>query len=243
MKATKVLVPMLCLSTLLLMGCGSQGTAGDQTDAGADDAAVEQQAEAEPEPEPAMSNWTENSFYERPVAQIASDLELLGFEVSSEYYDDSLESDGWTYYQLSLNGTPEDLPVEGASETVGIGLTVENPTLKEGETEYTLDTIDEATLPTGFNVFFFFPEADSSEYEALATKVADAVGLGALTTDYVGDPFEIGRIVGNFTYADSYKGVETESMVIVSPYSDPQDAPDPDMPLAVSYGPYVSEQI
>lgn len=228
----------LALSTTLLAGCGAQDAADDSAGAQGDAAAQE-----EVEPEPAMSNWTENSFYERPLPEIASDLELLGFEVTSENsFSDSDALGDITYYFLNFQGTPEDNPVEGSSEAVGISFTVENPVLQEGETEYTLETIDPETTVTSFTVGFYLPEADSSEYEDMAARVAEAVGLPAFTDTYVGDFAGTGRIVGNFTYPDSFKGTETESMLIISPASDPESLPDPDMPLFVSYGPYVSER-
>lgn len=233
------LVPMLCLSLGLLVGCG-QAPAQDDA-ASQDDAPAAETVE----PEPAMSNWTENSFYERSVPEIASDLELLGFELSNESsYEDTDAAGDVVYYMLSFQGTPEDNPLEGSDETVNIGLTVENPALQEGETEYTLETIDPETLPTGFDVSFHLPEADPSEYEALATTLADAVGLGTFTSSYVGDAFGTGRVLGNFDYVDTYKGVECTSMVIVSPTSEGNVStlPNPDMPLLISYGAYVSER-
>ena len=226
----------LALSTTLLAGCGAQGAADDSAGAQGDAAAQE-----EVEPEPAMSNWTENSFYERPLPEIASDLELLGFELTDEFYDDSDPSGAYTFFMPSFRGTPEDNPVKGSSETVTIGLTYENPTFEEGTEERTCETIDQEALPTGATIFFYLPEADPSEYETVARSVADAVGLPAFTDSYVGDPFETGRIVGNFTYQDTFKGQEIESLLTISVAANPESLPDPDMPLAVSYGPYLSE--
>ena len=91
----------LALSTTLLAGCGAQGATDGSADAQGDAAAQE---EVEPEPEPVMSNWTENSFYERPLPEIASDLELLGFEVSAEFYDDSDPSGTCTYFMPNFQG-------------------------------------------------------------------------------------------------------------------------------------------
>lgn len=71
--------------------------------------------------------------------------------------------------------------------------------------------------------------------------MADAIGLGELTEDYVGDPFETGRIIGNYTYQDTFKGQEIESLLTISVAANPDSLPDPDMPLAVTYGPYLSE--
>lgn len=226
----------LALSTTLLAGCGAQDAADGSTDAQGDAAAQE-----EVEPEPAMSNWTENSFYERPLPEIASDLELLGFELTDEFYDDSDPSGAYTFFMPSFRGTPEDNPVEGSSETVTIGLTYENPTFEEGTEERTCETIDQEALPTGATIFFYLPEADSSEYGTIAQGVADAVGLGELTEDYVGDAFGTGRVIGNYTYQDTFKGQEIESLLTISVAANPESLPDPDMPLAVSYGPYLSE--
>ena len=238
MRFTKAIAAALVLSTALLVGCG-QAPATGADDATTDETTVEQ---TEPEPEPAMSDWTENSFYERPLPEIASDLELLGFELSAEDSFEGEDASGTiTYYMPNFRGTPEDNPVEGSSETVGIGLTYENPPLQEGENEYTVETIDQEVLPTGVTINFYLPEADSSEFGTVAQGVADAVGLGELTEDYVGDPFGTGRVIGNFIYQDTFRGTEVEAYLLVSLVSDPESLPDPDMPLMVSYGPYLSE--
>lgn len=239
MRFTKTVVAALVLSTALLVGCG-QAPATDATDATQDEAAVEQ---AEPEAEPAMTNWQEGAFYDRPTSEIVSDLELLGFELTNEdSYEDTDALGDITFYFSYFEGAPESNPVEGSDETVQISFTYENPALLEGETECSLETIDPSTVPTGVVIGFYLPEADSSEYETIARSVGDAVGLPAFTDSYVGDPFETGRIIGNFTYPDTFKGQETESMLIVSPSSNPESLPNPDMPLFVSYGPYVSER-
>ncbi|HIZ19130.1 MAG TPA: hypothetical protein IAA22_08500 [Candidatus Olsenella stercoravium] len=238
MRFTKTVVAALALSTALLVGCGGQAPATDATDATGDEAAVEQ---TEPEAEPAMSNWQEGSFYERPLPEIASDLELLGFELTDEFYDDSDPSGTYTFFMPTFQGTPGDNPVEGSDETVTIGLTYENPTFAEGTDERTCETLDQEVLPTGATIGFYLPEADSSEYEAIARSVGDAVGLPAFTDSTVGDPFETGRVIGNFTYPDTFKGQEIESMLIISVATSPESLPNPDMPLFVSYGPYLSD--
>ena len=241
MRFTKTVVAALVLSTALLVGCG-QAPATDATDATQDEAAVEQ-TEPEAEPEPAMTNWQEGAFYDRPTSEIVSDLELLGFELTNEdSYEDTDALGDITFYFSNFEGTPESNPVEGSDETVQVSFTYENPALLEGETECSLETIDPSTVPTGVVIGFYLPEADSSEYETIARSVGDAVGLPAFTDSYVGDPFETGRVIGNFTYPDTFKGQETESMLIVSPSSNPELLPNPDMPLYVSYGPYVSER-
>ena len=243
MRFTKTVVAALVLSTALLVGC-SQAPATDATDATQDEAAVEQaEPDAEPEPEPAMTNWQEGAFYDRPTSEIVSDLELLGFELTNEdSYEDADALGDIVYYFSYFEGTPESNPVEGSDETVQVSFTYENPALLEGETECSLETIEPSTVPTGVVIGFYLPEADSSEYETIARSVGDAVGLPAFTDSYVGDPFETGRMVGNFTYPDTFKGQETESMLIVSSSSNPESLPNPDMPLYVSYGPYVSER-
>ena len=243
MRFTKTVVAALVLSTALLVGCG-QAPATDATDATQDEAAVEQaEPDAEPEPEPAMTNWQEGAFYDRPTSEIVSDLELLGFELTNEdSYEDTDALGDVTFYFNNFEGTPESNPVEGSDETVRVSFTYENPALLEGETECSLETIDPSTVPTGVTIGFYLPEADSSEYETIARSVGDAVGLPAFTDSTVGDPFETGRIVGNFTYPDTFKGQETESMLIVSSSSNPESLPNPDMPLSVFYGPYVSER-
>ena len=243
MRFTKTVVAALVLSTAMLVGC-SQTPATNATDATQDEAAVEQaEPEPEPEPEPAMTNWQEGAFYDRPTSEIVSDLELLGFELTNEdSYEDADALGDIVYYFSYFEGTPESNPVEGSDETVQVSFTYENPALLEGETECSLETIDPSTVPTGVVIGFYLPEADSSEYETIARSVGDAVGLPAFTDSYVGDPFETGRMVGNFTYPDTFKGQETESMLIVSSSSNPESLPNPDMPLYVSYGPYVSER-
>lgn len=243
MRFTKTAVAALVLSTALLVGC-SQAPATNATDATQDEAAVEQaEPEAEPEPEPTMTNWQEGAFYDRPTSEIVSDLELLGFELTNEEsYEDADALGDVTYYFSYFKGAPESNPVEGSDGTVQVSFTYENPALLEGETECSLETIEPSTVPTGVVIGFYLPEADSSEYETIARSVGDAVGLPAFTDSYVGDPFETGRMVGNFTYPDTFKGQETESMLIVSSSSNPELLPNPDMPLSVSYGPYVSER-
>lgn len=243
MRFTKTVVAALVLSTALLVGC-SQAPATDATDATQGEDAVEQtEPDAEPEPEPAMTNWQEGAFYDRPTSEIVSDLELLGFELTNEdSYEDTDALGDVTFYFNNFEGTPESNPVEGSDETVRVSFTYENPALLEGETECSLETIDPSTVPTGVTIGFYLPEADSSEYETIARSVGDAVGLPAFTDSTVGDPFETGRVIGNFTYPDTFKGQETESMLIVSSSSNPESLPNPDMPLSVFYGPYVSER-
>ena len=124
----------------------------------------------------------------------------MGFELTDELYDDSDPSGTYTFFMPTFQGTPEDNPVEGSDETVTIGLTYENPTFAEGTDERTCETLDQEVLPTGATIGFYLPEADSSEYETIARSVGDAVGLPAFTDSYVGDPFETGRVIGNFTY-------------------------------------------
>ena len=242
MRFTKTVVAALVLSTALLVGCG-QAPATDAADATQDEAAVEQaEPEPEPEPEPAMTNWQEGAFYDRPTSEIVSDLELLGFELTNEEsYEDTDALGDITFYFSYFEGAPESNPVEGSDETVQISFTYENPALLEGETECSLETIDPSTVPTGVVIGFYLPEADSSEYETIARSVGDAVGLPAFTDSYVGDPFETGRIIGNFTYPDTFKGQEIESMLLISSSSNPESLPNPDMPLFVSYGPYLSD--
>lgn len=239
MRFTKTVVAALVLSTTLLVGCG-QAPATDVTDATQDEAAVEQ---TEPEAEPAMTNWQEGAFYDRPTSEIVSDLELLGFELTNEdSYEDTDALGDITFYFSNFEGTPESNPVEGSDETVQVSFTYENPALLEGETECSLETIDPSTVPTGVVIGFYLPEADSSEYEAIARSVGDAVGLPAFTDSTVGDPFETGRVIGNFTYPDTFKGQEIESMLIIGVATSPESLPNPDMPLYVNYGPYVSER-
>lgn len=242
MRFTKTVVAALVLSTALLVGC-SQAPATNATDATQDEAAVEQaEPEPEPEPEPAITNWQEGAFYDRPTSEIVSDLELLGFELTNEdSYEDADALGDIVYYFSYFEGTPESNPVKESDETVQVSFTYENPALLEGETECSLETIEPSTVPTGVVIGFYLPEADSSEYETIARSVGDAVGLPAFTDSYVGDPFETGRMVGNFTYPDTFKGRETESMLIISVATSPESLPNPDMPLFVSYGPYLSD--
>ena len=82
MRSTRMIVPVLCLSTALIAGCsqGTQpaGSTGSATQGSAPAAAAEQTPQAE------LTAWQDKTFYERPVADIASDLELLDFEITAD---------------------------------------------------------------------------------------------------------------------------------------------------------------
>ena len=231
MRLTKMLAPALCLSAALLAGC-SQAPATDPQALGNPAPVVDETAEPT---EPAMSDWQDAAFYERPVREVASDLALLGFEQTDEYYDE--ES---AYFSAAFAGAPEGNPVEGADKTVTLNVFLSEPSFQEGATEFTLQTLAEDAAPNGFDVFFYFPEVDPSEYEGLARKVADAAGLGAFVDSYVGDaPFSEGRQVGNFSAEGSFNGTEAQCLFVVSPAEDTSAVPNPDAPLTVSYGYYV----
>ena len=222
-----MLAPALCLSAALLAGC-SQAPATDPQAQG-DQATVTDETAV-----PAMTDWQDPAFYERPARDIASDLALLGFEQTGEYYDE--ES---AYFGATFEGAPEENPVEGADETVSLDIFLSEPAFQEGTTEYTLDALAADAAPNGFDVFFYFPEVDSSEYEGLARKVADAAGLGAFTDSYVGEaPFGEG-FVGNFSTEGSFKGTDALCTLVVSHYEGPRQDSLADAPLAVSYGYYV----
>lgn len=238
MKPIRTLIPVALLSVALLAGCGSQAQAPDageaavETEEQAPDAA-EQDEEAEPAPEPAMSNWYDKTFYERPVAEIASDLELLGFEVSSEAYDDTTPET--TFYTVTFKGTPEGNPLEGTGDTVAASLSIYQPAFKDDAAGQTLDDLAEDTMPTGYNVSFFYPETPDSEYEGLAQNAAETLGFGEITDSSLGDPFENGRIIGNYFGTGTYQGVDAEWLIFVSTY-DAENVPDADFPTIVDVG-------
>lgn len=228
MKTSKLLVPALCLSAALLSGCSQTQTQGADTQT--DPAPVGQTAS-----EAAMSDWQDSAFYERPMGEIADDLALLGFEQTSEHYDE--ES---AFFTATFEGAPASNPVQGADSTVTLDVFLSEPAFREGVDEFTLQNLAEDAAPNGFDVFFYFPEVDSSEYEGLARKVADAAGLGAFTDSYVGDaPFSEGREVGNFAVVGSFNGTEAQCMLVVSRFEGEDAVPNPDAPLVVSYGYYV----
>lgn len=242
MKSIRTLIPVALLSVALLAGCGSQAQAPDTGEAAAEAEteeqapdAAEQDEEAEPAPEPAMSNWYDKTFYERPVTEIASDLELLGFEVTAEYYDDS------EYANLSINyqGTPEVNPLDGTSDTAVVFMSVYQPAFADGATDQTHETLAEGTMPTGFNVSFFYPETPDSEYEGLAQNAAETLGLGEVTDSSLSESFaEPDRMIGNYSGAGTYQGNETEWLIMVSTY-DADIVPDVDYPTMVDVSYYI----
>lgn len=228
MRFTKTVVAALVLSTALLVGCG-QAPATDAADATQDEAAVEQ-AEPEPEPEPAMTNWQEAAFYERSVPEIASDLELQGFEPLEQSLVTT--EDGTNVFVASYEGAPSDNPLEGYSETVYVSLSVNDPAV-EGETDKpTANDLAQGTTPSRFSVTFQGPAIDPEEFDAHAQKLAEALGLGEIsdaTEATVADPeTEIVTYDGPGTFM----GTETHWILSVALYG-PDTATDPDNPLVV----------
>lgn len=173
-----MIVPVLCLSTALIAGCsqgtqpaGSTGSTGPATQGSAPAAAAEQTPQAE------LTAWQDKTFYERPVANIASDLELLDFEITADnYYEE--EQSGYRYCETTFSGQPADNPFEDSDPTVNITVTVEDPVFVDGAENLGYETLAEGTLPTGYTVWLSYTERDPSEYEAVARQVADTLGLG-----------------------------------------------------------------
>ena len=225
MKSIRTIVPVVAVCAALLAGC-SQGNAAEGSAPAADTSAVEETA-----PEPEMTNWYETSFYERPVAQIASDLELLSFEkTDDEYYE--VEDGSYRYLNLNFRGAPGDVPVDGASDEVLVALTVEAPEFEEDAEEQGLDSLAEDAMPTGVDVVMFHPEADAGQYEALAQQTVEALGLEPFTegsTDT--SPFDETRMLGNYRGPNTANGAETEYMVMVT--SNEELSGDPEFPLYV----------
>ena len=224
MRFTKTVVAALVLSTALLVGCGQ----APATDASQDEAAVEQ---AEPEAEPAMTNWQEGAFYERPVSEIASDLELLGFEPLEQSLVTT--QDGTNVFAASYEGKPSDNPLEGYSETVYVSLSVNDPAV-EGETDKpTANDLAQGTTPSRFSVTFQGPAIDPEEFDAHAQQVAEALGLGEIsnaTEVTVADPET--KIV-TYDGPGTFMGIETHWILSVALYG-PDTAIDPDNPLVVA---------
>lgn len=225
MKTIRVLAPMLGLSMALLVGCSQGAPAGSAPATGSAPAAVEEKA-----PEPAMSNWTEVSFYERPVAEVVADLELLSFEVSDpEYFEGE---PGYTYFTFSCFGKPEDVPLPDVSETVQIAFTVEQPQFTDDADEKTLDMLAEGTMTTSVDLIMYHADVDPSEYEGLANQAVEALGLNPISEGSTEpSPFDETRMLGYYSGPITAMGTETEYGIMV--LSSPDSAVDPDMPLII----------
>lgn len=231
-----MIVPVLCLSTALIAGC-SQGTqpAGSTESAGSATQGSAPAAAAEQTPQAELTAWQDKTFYERPVADIASDLELLDFEITADnYYEE--EQSGYRYCETTFSGQPADNPFEGSDPTVNITVTVEDPVFVDGAEDLGYETLAEGTLPTGYTVWLSYTERDPSEYEAVARQVADTLGLGAFTESTVGpSPFDETRILGNFSADDTYFGTPTTHLISMTVYPDNMTL-NPDAPLSVTFG-------
>lgn len=233
---TKTAAITLALSTALLAGC-SQAATTDAEDATTRQEVVEQQAE--PEPELAMSDWQDTAFYERPVHEIVSDLELMGFELTDQYRE---KGDGYDYLLAYFQGDPAENPLEGADKTVTLAIQVDNPTFSDGAEEEVCATLADDAIPNSFNVDFYFPSTDPSDYDALAERMADTLGLGEIVDgSVVESPFNEGQMLGNYSGNGSFNGIEASWMIIVSPQDG--DTPNPDAPLLASYSYYVTEDM
>lgn len=232
MRLSKLLVPALCLSVALLAGC-AQTTPGG-ADAQTDRTPVQDVMDggtAEPE----QSNWQQPAFYERSFSEVTSDLDLLGFELVDEYYDEEN-----AYLSVAFRGTPAGVTLEGSDGTVTVNLYASEPTFSDDAGEPSAETLADGVAPNGFDVFLYVPDADPSEYEGIARQAADAAGLGEFTDSYVGEaPFTEGQQVGNFTTETTFNGEAAGCLFVVQRYEDPSVAPNPDAPLVVSYGCYM----
>lgn len=235
MKIVRALVPALCLSAALLTGCSQQGAPAGSAPA---QGSVSAQGSApvaseEKTPEPVMSNWTETSFYERPVTDIAADLELLSFEMEADENFVEEES-GYSYYIAGFTGTPSDIPVPDVADTVFIQLTVEYAQFAEGTEEQNLSSLAEGTTPTSCYLDFYHADADPSAYEGIAQQVIDALGLEPMTSSSTEpSPFDETRILGNYAGPTTFLGSESEYLIMIAKYSQ-GSLPDPEKPLSVS---------
>lgn len=201
---------MFCLSAVLLTGCSQGASAGSTPSEGSALAAVEEETS-----EPAMENWTESAFYERPVTEVISDLVLLSFEVADAYYDGS-EEYGYSYFYITLTGELDQPLVEGASEYLQISLTIDHPVFTS-DSEQTLEALDPATIVAGVDAMMYHPEVDPSEWEGLAQQAIDAFGLEPITSSSTDvSPFDENRMLGNYTGPSTFNGQATEYMVIMS---------------------------
>ena len=235
MKIVRALVPALCLSAALLAGCSQQGTpAGSAPAQGSVSAhGSAPVASEEKTPEPVMSNWTETSFYERPVTDIAADLELLGFEMEADENFVEEES-GYSYYIAGFTGTPSDIPVPDVADTVFVQLTVEYAQFAEGAEEQNLSSLVEGTTLTSCYLDFYHTDVDPSAYEGIAQQVIDALGLEPMTSSST-EPslFDETRMLGNYAGPATFLGSDTEYLIMIMKQSN-GSLPDPEKPLSVS---------
>lgn len=179
-----------------------------------------------------MENWTESAFYERPVTEVISDLELLSFEVADAYYDGS-EEYGYSYFYITLTGELDQPLVEGASEYLQISLTIDHPVFTS-DSEQTLEALDPATIVTGVDAMMYHPEVDPSEWEGLAQQAIDAFGLEPMTSSSTDvSPFDETRMLGNYIGPSTFNGQEAEYMIIISSSREGGDLPEPDKPLFI----------
>ncbi|MBM6682432.1 hypothetical protein [Collinsella intestinalis] len=226
MRAVPAILSVFCLSAVLLTGCSQGASAGSTPSEGSALAAVEEETS-----EPAMENWTESAFYERPVTEVISDLELLSFEVADAYYDGS-EEYGYSYFYITLTGELDQPLVEGASEYLQISLTIDHPVFTS-DSEQTLEALDPATIVTGVDAMMYHPEVDPSEWEGLAQQAIDAFGLEPMTSSSTDvSPFDENRMLGNYTGPSTFNGQATEYMVIMSTIES-DDLPVSGMPLYI----------
>ncbi|OUN47021.1 hypothetical protein B5G20_06425 [Collinsella sp. An7] len=227
MRAVPAILSVFCLSAVLLTGCSQGASAGSTPSEGSTLAAVEEETS-----EPAMENWTESAFYERPVTEVISDLELLSFEVADAYYDGS-EEYGYSYFYITLTGELNQPLVEGASEYLQISLTIDHPVFTS-DSEQTLEALDPATIVTGVDAMMYHPEVDPSEWEGLAQQAIDAFGLEPMTSSSTDvSPFDENRMLGNYTGPSTFNGQEAEYMIIISSSREGGDLPEPDKPLFI----------
>lgn len=227
MRAVPAFLSAFCLSAALLTGCTQGASQGSVSTEGSAPIAVEEET-----PEPVMSNWKESAFYARPVSEVVSDLELLSFEVADSSYESSEEYD-YSYFYITLIGEVDQPLVEGASKSMQIHLSIDNPVFTS-DSEQTLETLDPATIVTATDVMMYHPEVDSSEWEGLAQQTIDAFGLEPMTRSSTApSPFDETRMLGNYSGPTTFNGQATEYLVIISLTDEGFDIPDPDMPLYI----------
>ncbi|WP_297035326.1 hypothetical protein [uncultured Enorma sp.] len=221
MKLSRIFAPAALAAAVFLAGCSG----GAPAEGSAPAEATEQVSE------PVMTNWQETSFYERPVSEVVSDLELLSSEMTGEEYLPEDEM-GYSYLFVTLSGKPDEIPLADVGETVTVSFTIEAPQFEEGAEEQTVDTLAEDTMLTGVDIVMSHADVDSSEYEALAQQAVDAFGLSPMTSSDTGpSPFDETRMLGNYTGPAAFNGTDTEYLIVVS--NSPEVTGDPDMPLYI----------
>ena len=233
MRFTGAAVAALCLATALVTGC-AQATAGED----ATPRATVLEERASPAEQPAMERWQEGAFYERPVPEIVSDLQLLGFDVTYQNHD---QIQGYDLFSIGLRGTPAELPLEGSDGVVDVTLQVDDPVFREGTDGSSVEDLAEDARLSCYAFSLSCPAADASEYEALARELADGLGLGEFTSSSVEDPLGTGAMTGSFTGEGTHMGERaTWSIGVIC--EDAETARNPEAPLLVTFSCFVAPE-